>query len=281
VVDYPDGQQVTLTATSTAGGFRGWSDVRCPAGPMCTLTLDDAATTLAASFSRQRVWVRVAGAGTVGTSAGPCVVVPDPADRTDQRTRDCGVAPPPVEPRPHGDAGRRDHRSQMAAGVGRSCAPAVRRRRGNGGHRRADLSDRGEQPQLGQRRLRRPAVRRGRRVDRDRRFRVLKVGSESGTIRSDSLDCGNRCTVEKVFGNRERLVADAGRGSEFVRWRGACSTTPTCALAVGPVTAIAAEFRAADGASQASRRPSTGTPGTRGLVARGGRISVRGAGAAG
>jgi hypothetical protein len=56
-----------------------------------------------------------------------------------------------------------------------------------------------------------------------------------------------------------------------VRWRGACGTSPTCSLAVGPVTSLSAEFAANAGAPAPPQR--------RGLTARIARIAVSGRGA--
>jgi hypothetical protein len=94
-------------------------------------------------------------------------------------------------------------------------------------------------------------------------FRVLKRGSGSGTVRSQSMDCGGRCSIDKLFfGDQQTLVADAAPGSTFAGWRGACSSAPTCSLAVGPVTTIVAVFDESDDhgstrpAPEADRRPS-------------------------
>jgi hypothetical protein len=266
---YAPGASVTLRAT--ADRFVGWSDVRCPSGPTCTLSLDEEAATIAASYAVQRVWVRIAGAGTVATVGGP----PCTADPDDATTADCGLFPlgsrvtltgtPATAPAPRWqralDNPQRplcdDAPGANAAGDPTCPIDVNGLRWGNVAFDDEPFS---------------PAVPASVSV----RFRILKVGNGSGTVRSGSLDCGSRCAIERTFGNRETLVADAGAGSRFVRWRGACGTAPTCSLAVGPVTAIAAEFEPSESSSSSS---SSSTPSrARALVARIVQIRVRGRG---
>jgi hypothetical protein len=263
VYTFPRGQMVTLRATFNQ--FVGWSDVRCPPTPTCTISLDDASTTVAASYAVQRVWVRVSGAGTVAPVGGP----PCAVDPNDPATADCGLfllgsrvtlagAPAnPVAPlwqralanpeRPLCD----DPPGANAANDATCPIDVNGLRWGNVAFDGQPFSS---------------AVPSSVSVS----FHVLKVGDGAGSVRSGSLDCGSRCTVERTFGNRETLVAAPGSGSRFVRWRGACGTAPRCSLAVGPVTSISAEFRATDGSRAAARR--------RALVARILRASVRGRG---
>jgi Divergent InlB B-repeat domain len=259
----PRGAMVTLRATFNQ--FVGWSDVRCPSTPTCILTLDDETTTVAASYAVQRVWVRIAGAGTVAPIGGqPCV-----ADPNDAATADCGLFPTgsrvtlagtpanPVAPiwqRALSNPERPlcDDPPGASAASDATCPIDVN------GLRWANVAF-DAQPFSA-------AVPASVSVS----FHVLKVGNGAGTVRSGSLDCGGRCTVERTFGNRETLVAAPGSGSRFVRWRGACATAPTCALAVGPVSSVSAEFRATAGSRAAPRR--------RALLARIVRISARGRG---
>jgi hypothetical protein len=269
--DYTYARGTTVTLRATSNQFAGWSDVRCPSGPTCNLTLDEESTTIAASYAVQRVWVRIAGAGTVApTGRGPCAV--DPNDPT---TADCGLFPlgsrvtlagtPANAPAPRWQRALSNPERPLCddpPGVNatgdRTCPIDVNGLRwGNVAFDDEPFS---------------PAVPASVSV----RFRILKVGNGSGTVRSGSLDCGSRCAIERTFGNRETLVADAGAGSRFVRWRGACGTAPTCSLAVGPVTAIAAEFEPSESSSSSS---SSSTPSrARALVARIVQIRVRGRG---
>jgi hypothetical protein len=259
----PRGTMVTLSATINQ--FVGWSDVRCPPTPTCMLTLDDESTTVAASYAVQRVWVRIAGAGTVAPLGGP----PCAIDPNDAATADCGLFPMgsrvtlagtpanPVAPKwqralSNPDRPLCDDPPGTSAASDPTCPIDVN------GLRWGNVAFDGQPFSA--------AVPSSVSVS----FHVLKVGDGAGTVRSGSLDCGGRCTVERTFGNRETLVAAAGSGARFVRWRGACGTAPACSLAVGPVTSVSAEFRAT-GASRA-------TPRRAALVARIVRTSVRGRG---
>ncbi len=260
---YPRGEMVTLSASINQ--FVGWSDVRCPPSPTCTVSLDDEATTISASYAVQRVWVRISGAGTVAPVGGPpCVVVPGDAATADcglfalgSRVTLTGAAANPVAPtwqRALSNPARPlcDDPPGVDATSAPTCPIDVNGLRwGNVAFDGQPLSS---------------AVPSSVSV----RFRVLKVGNGDGSVRGSSLDCGGRCSAERIFGNRETLVAAPRAGSRFVRWRGACGTAPTCALAVGPVTAISAEFQA--------KRGSGAAPRPRALVARIFRASVGGRG---
>jgi Divergent InlB B-repeat domain len=260
---YPQGEMVTLSASINQ--FVGWSDVRCPPTPTCTISLDEQATTVTASYAVQRVWVRISGTGTVAPAGGaPCAVAPG-----DPTTADCGLfalgsrvtltgtpasAIPPTWQRALSNPARPlcDDPPGVDATSAPTCAIDVNGLRwGNVAFDGQPLSS---------------AVPSSVSVN----FHIIKVGTGAGSVRSGSLDCGGRCTTERTFGNRETLVAAPGSGSRFVRWRGACGTAPTCALAVGPVTAISAEFQATRGSRTAT--------GGRALVARIVGAAVRGRG---
>jgi hypothetical protein len=110
------------------------------------------------------------------------------------------------------------------------------------------------------------------------RFRVLKQGSGSGTVRSGAVDCGNSCVSEQNFGTQQDLVADPDGGSNFSGWRGACSTAPTCSLAVGPVTTLVAVFNAGPSTSSSGSQPSSSSRPAPRFVARLRRFVVSGHG---
>jgi hypothetical protein len=261
---YPVGELVTLTAT--ADQFSGWSDVRCPPVPTCTVSLDEESSTIAASYALQRLWVRITGAGTVAPIGSPSCAV-DPNDPT---TADCGLfalgSRVTLRATPANAPGPRWQRALSAAErplcddlpgadtAGDQTCPIDMN-----GLRWGNVAF-DDQPFS-------PAVPASVSVN----FRIIKVGNGAGTVRSRSLDCGSRCTVRRTFGNAETLEAVPSRGSRFVRWRGACASAPTCSLAVGPVTALSAEFQTSD-------RSSPATPRTGRLVARIARVSVRGRG---
>ena len=73
-------------------------------------------------------------------------------------------------------------------------------------------------------------------------FTVTHAGS--GTVRGSRLNCGSTCSALYPFGVHETLVANADPGFHFVTWRGACATTTTCSLWVGPTTSLVAVFDA-------------------------------------
>ena len=102
-------------------------------------------------------------------------------------------------------------------------------------------------------------------------FHVRKTGEGSGTVRGDLLDCGSECTADRTFGDSQSLQAVPDSGSRFAGWRGACGNSPTCRLAVGPVTAVTAVF-------EPSGQGPIGTGGGSSLKASVGKIGRRGHG---
>jgi len=230
--DYAPGQQVVLRATANAAGvsFAGWSDERCPQTSVCTLPIDDARQSVVALFSPQRVLVRFddpGGAGTVSTGSGACTRVDATA------IFDCGTAPilsqvTLVAGGPDAATwdGTRCDPPEPGPVTQSTCTVSVYRLTW------ASVGF-GVDPPAGIP----PAI--------SVRFRIIKRGSGSGTVRSQHVDCGGSCTVDEDFGTQERLAADAASGSSFTGWRGACANAPSCSLAVGPVTAVVALFDAA------------------------------------
>jgi hypothetical protein len=252
--EYDRGQEVTLTAVSDAAGidFVGWSDARCAGtGPSCTLRMDADLQSVTALYTPQRVKVAFGGrgTGTVTTQDGR-VCTPGPEGQ-DPWFFNCGTFPlmSQVTLRASG-------RDVTPTWAGALCEPPAPKE----GEELCTLSVYG--------------VRWGSVGFDDKPggdfsptvhvyFRVLKQGSGSGTVRSRSIDCGRRCSLDDLFfGDRETLVADAAPGSTFEGWRGACSSAPRCSLAVGPVTTVVAVFDASgDGGSshpapEADPRPS-------------------------
>jgi hypothetical protein len=255
--EYAIGQNVTLTATPDApASFVGWSDGRCPAAPTCSLPLDADRQAVTALFTLKHVWVRAVfspGSETVTADGRTCRndnpavdgldcgdfplfshvtlhAQPDPTDPF--QTWDGSLCDPPVpDPDTQPDCTVNVVDSKIWASV---------------------AFGQGQQPDGTP-----PTV--------SVRFRVLKQGSGSGTVRSGAggVDCGNSCVSEQNFGTRQNLVADPDGGSNFSGWRGACSTAPTCSLAVGPVTAVAAVFNALPSTSSSSSQPSSSPPPSR------------------
>jgi hypothetical protein len=64
-------------------------------------------------------------------------------------------------------------------------------------------------------------------------------GRVSGT---GNIDCGTACSADLRYQQKVTLTATADQGSTFVRWRGVCSTSPTCAFAAGSATSVSAVF---------------------------------------
>jgi len=226
------GDAVTLTALATDPvRFRGWSDDRCPAGPVptCTLVLEDAQTVVAL-FSPVTVSVHptgVHGTSTVkiddaaghtctaidGGDVNTCTfdlfstltLVATAGESKDQpvwNERDCSLVPDGVQ-------------------LVEACTATLL------GGQQFNIGF-GEPPPEDQP----PKV--------DVIFRARTTGSGSGTIRGD-LDCGSRCSVTKPFREPVTLVAAPAAGSRFVRWSGGCGTVTTCTLQA-IATSVSAEF---------------------------------------
>jgi hypothetical protein len=253
---YLPGRQVTLVAAPDTNegpsSFVRWSDERCPAGPVCTLTMDAARQSIVALFTPQRVSVRVRGTGRVtSTPAGlDCQGDGDPdvdtecsADfpiGTDVSLAAADTSPlspqlPPAWYLP------------CDFGGGSACGLTADRARW------AAIGFDGQQPAISRVP---PTI--------TVRFHILKAGSGSGRVQGASIDCGGSCSVLRDFGARQTLTATPDAGSHFAGWRSACSSAATCTLAVGPVTAVTAAFDASgssspSGSSSSSTRQGTST----------------------
>jgi List-Bact-rpt repeat protein len=273
---YEAGTQVTLTATGGDDGdgpattFRRWSDERCPAGNQCTLTLGAAPESISALFSPQRVSVVLSDAGSVtSTPAGVKTFLGDdcvsPADGAEDCSGDFDVdLPAPValtasgtnlrwlDPAPGGPV-----LCDTVTAGGTTCnLAALWPRWGSVGFNGFDPL---------------PAIPPKISV----LFHVRKTGEGSGTVRGDLLDCGSECTADRTFGDSQSLQAVPDSGSRFAGWRGACGDSPTCRLAVGPVTAVTAVFERATSQSGPTTGPTpTPSPRTSRLV----KLNVRGHG---
>jgi List-Bact-rpt repeat protein len=277
---YPAGTVVTLTATGSDDfdgvasddgpptTFRRWSDDRCPSANSCTLTIGVGAQTVSALFSPQRVSVSAEGdpGGSVTSSVGElsqqgtpgcdtssglnCVVDvdpdlatpvvltagPDPKWATDPLRLLCDSIAPDQSTCSITPAWPR----WASVGTGSFDAP--------GSPKPPDISV---------------------------RFHVAKSGGGSGTVRGGLLDCGTECAATQSFGAPETLQAIADSGSRFVGWRGACGSSPTCRLAIGPVTAVTAVFERAVSQNGPTTGPTpTPTPRKSRLV----KLNVRGHG---
>jgi hypothetical protein len=245
---YLPGRQVTLVASPDTNqgpsSFVRWSDERCPTGPVCTLTMDEARQSIVAVFTPQRVSVRVRGSGRVtSTPAGlDCQGDGDPAVDTEcsadfplgtdvsLAAADTSPLSPQLPPAWY---------LPCDFGTGSACGVTADRARW------AAIGFDGQQPAIAQVP---PTI--------TVRFHILKAGSGSGRVQGGSIDCGGSCTVLRDFGARQTLTATPDAGSHFAGWRSACSSAATCTLAVGPVTAVTAAFDASGSSSGSS--PSSG-----------------------
>jgi hypothetical protein len=262
--DYARGDQVTLRAEPNVPDvtFVGWSDQRCVGTGPCTLPMDAERQSIAALFSPQRVLVAIAGQGTVNAVPGST------CDAFRPGIVDCGnfpllsqvvlraTAASPQGPAPIWNPAPCDPPAPEPGEP--TCTVSVYSVRyasvGFGQKPGGDVA---------------PSI--------SVHFRVLKNGAGSGTVRSQSLDCGTSCLATARFGQNQTLVADPASDSTFSGWQGACGTAPRCSVAVGPVTALGAVFDK----SKTSERPTPASPPprpARRFVARLTRMAVRGHG---
>jgi hypothetical protein len=267
--EYPLGQQVTLTATPNAPevSFVGWSDARCPGTGACKLSVDADSQSITALFSPQPVLITIAGTGTVTTDAGTtCQPAPSPIAPL---WFDCGNVPlfsrvalkatpdPPTGPPPAWhpplceEAVPEPGDPVCVVSVYGVTWAAVGFGEDPGGEIAPSIIV---------------------------RFRVLKAGTGSGTVRSGGLDCGSTCAMDAPFGQRVTLSADAAPGSAFAGWRGVCGNAPTCSLAIGPLTAVVGVFDAAAPPQSTPPRAPHAVPSRSSFVARMRRMDVNGHG---
>jgi hypothetical protein len=84
-------------------------------------------------------------------------------------------------------------------------------------------------------------------------FTVSHTGS--GTVSGSRINCGSTCSAVYPFGLHDTVVAAADPGFHFVTWQGACSTTPTCSLWVGPTSSLLAVFAADPSTPSTTNQP--------------------------
>ena len=73
---------------------------------------------------------------------------------------------------------------------------------------------------------------------------VSKTGNGSGTVGSTpaGIDCGATCGALFDHGTVVTLTAQAGGGSQFVSWSGACTGSGACQVTLGADASVAATF---------------------------------------
>jgi hypothetical protein len=222
---YIAGRVVTLRAepdlTAGPSSFRAWSDDRCPPAPVCKITLEDDRQSVVASFSPQLVAVNV-----FNTSGASLRVTSSPAGVSCEVMTQKGVCRgefplfSSVDLIAQGDAPRWRGCDTI---IGAKCSVTA--------HWARDVF-----LEVG------PFGQHYDPLTVELTFHVAKEGTGSGSVRSESLDCGNRCSNRLDFGTKQAFIANAAPGSRFVGWRGACSSDPRCTLVVGPVTRLTAVF---------------------------------------
>jgi List-Bact-rpt repeat protein len=278
---YDVGTTVTLAASGEpANGdgpatvFAQWSDERCSAA-QCALTLGADAQTLAALFSPQRISVLLSGAGTVTSPQGD---LNSDFDTGEDCTSDGSFVVTCFGDFPLGArvglAAVPTDSSATVTWVPKAIAPSI-----------LPLCDSATPPPcvvtLDRPRWASVAFGDAEGVDStippevDVNFRIRKTGSGTGTVRSQSIDCGGRCEASRKFGDGESLEATPDGGSRFDHWGAACGTAPRCSLAVGPVTAVTAVF---ERGSSSGPVPGGGGSANRSLRARVLKLNVRGHG---
>jgi hypothetical protein len=78
---------------------------------------------------------------------------------------------------------------------------------------------------------------------------VFKAGTGTGVVRSApaGIDCGEACVAEFESGKVVTLTPEAGGGSEFTGWSGACTGTGSCEVAIGEARSVTARFDLEEG----------------------------------
>jgi hypothetical protein len=73
---------------------------------------------------------------------------------------------------------------------------------------------------------------------------VAKSGDGSGTVTSSpsGISCGASCNHSYNYGSAVNLTAQAGKGSMFADWSGACTGKATCTLALTAPRSVTATF---------------------------------------
>jgi hypothetical protein len=71
---------------------------------------------------------------------------------------------------------------------------------------------------------------------------VQKLGTGSGTVAGNGINCGAVCDAALNGGTAVTLTATPAAGSKFTGWSGACAGTGTCIVTVNTETSVTATF---------------------------------------
>jgi hypothetical protein len=228
VLTYDRGQRVTLSASSDAGRtLTSWSTPDCPGSGVCSLSLDDDATSIVALFNPLRLAV-------ILSSPDSGVVSTDPAgtpcgDEQPGNADQCFKFPPGTQVK----VTVASNAGHTFKGWNPGCEPT------NAVTCTVTVED--EPTWVGAR------------FDGDDppqlpttisvQFQLKRGGSGTGRVSGTDLDCGTVCSREFGYGKSLTLTAAPDQGSVFSGWNGVCAQTQTtCTVPVGPITSIKANF---------------------------------------
>jgi hypothetical protein len=224
---YERGTSVTLTAAVLSSGksFSGWSTPDCSGTSPCTITLDQDATSIVATFNPLTLGIRL-------SSDNEGRVTSDPAGidcRAESDTKCSAQFPPhtvvaltatPTTPNTFRTFDPNCHKTGAL-----TCTVTV-----DDQPTWAGVAWNNEQlPQLA--------------TTIDVQFQLRKGGNGSGHVTASKLDCGSSCSARFGFGKSITVTAAPDQGSIFDGWNGVCTKAQTsCSFAVGPITSLKVMF---------------------------------------
>lgn len=245
---YPAGTEVSVGATADpcvdgSNCFLGWSTPECRDRGNCVLTLDAGETAVAGRFSRLRLALALHGTGRVTS---------DPAG-IDCQVTNSTPSEPCVATFPAGQRVTLTAHGDLQSTFWRfGCTPVA-------GDRSRCVKDVLEDFDWAGAIIGAPD---------DDNFTRESIGPITqvafrtsheglGKVVGHEVDCGGDCTATYDFGKELTFSAQATSADwVFDHWVGACSTSPSCTLNVGPTTGLKAVFRSAGGGTTSPQSPS-------------------------
>ena len=220
------GATVKLTAAVAAGGksFSGWSTPDCPGTGPCTVTLDQDATTVVATFDPLTLGVRLSGNDEGRVTSDPAGI-----DCRSEDDAKCKATFPPhtqvtLTATPTSPNTFKSFEGCETTNA-TTCTITVDDQTTWAGVAWNDE----ELPQLA--------------TTIKVQLRVGKGGNGTGRVTAPNVDCGSTCSAQFGFGKSVTVTEAPDQGSTFDGWNGVCSKTQTsCTFAVGPITSIKAMF---------------------------------------